>query len=696
MTLLGGSTRTFKAYGKRKTHTINRTTHALWDDEEKPVTKASVPQKTTPSIALSSSEESDDDDDDTDYDELPKPSGKPSLPLKSRSNVKYQSRAKRTLVSSVALRRAGVPPPSDKENLVPTVAIAAALTTARKASTQAVHIVSSPRKPIRPLQVRPATPLGSPRKTSPPTKKLAVRPDPAVPSKSSKFAQSNLQFDGVHVPIRHVLKATSSRVVPTPRPSIRSLSARSPIVLSSEEEDASVEFYNSFGSLSLNKSRTLVLEDEGREEDRTTTDASSRSLPSISQRPEISKTTSAYPSFLNELMSITATPVPYDFTSFVTSPPSPFSISAGTKWTKIGEASYSEVFASEGEEGEQMVIKIIPVSNIEAAAGVPDPNMGNHLPFVSDWTAVQREIWASALVGEGDHGIEGFVEYKGAFIVQGPYPSRLLSEWDLYRRRLKKERRTDYDSQIRPSVLPDRQVYAIICLVHAGTDLESFKLKSWKDAASVLWQAAQACARGEEKVEFEHRDLHWGNLLVKPLQNATSPCLALDFGALSLTSDSISAPLDARQTGLQVTLIDFTLSRAKSSDGFVIFDAFDDEEVFEGQGDPQFDVYRTMRRLISDDWEGFHPITNLHWLHYLSLKLLHAKKLRRPVSGKSMSIARAAEERRWYETLVQLEASLRSQVVEVPLKGKKIKSTPRWTNAQDLVQVWKGAYTLDP
>ncbi|KDE05137.1 haspin protein kinase [Microbotryum lychnidis-dioicae p1A1 Lamole] len=689
MPLPGASTRTFKAYGKRKTHTINRTSQSLWDDEEAISNKESVPQTKMPSITLSSSGESNDDDSDTDtdYDQPPKPVGMPLL--KSKSNVRYQSQGKRDLATSVALRRAGTAPPAtDKENVVPTVITASKNTTARKPSSQALHIVSGPRKPIRPLQVRPTTPLGSPRK-----KNLSVRPDPSVPAKSSKLAQSSLQFDGVHVPVRRAPKASSSKITPTPRASTRDLSPRSPRALFSSELDGSVEIYNSFNSLSINKSRTLILEDEDCEEDLTRTDTSSRSPASISRRPEINKTTSTYPSFLKELMSITATPVPYDFTSFVSSPPSPFSISAGTKWTKIGEASYSEVFASEGEEGEQMVIKIIPVSNVEAAAGVLDPNIGNHLPFVSDWTAVQREIWASALFGEGIHGIEGFVEYKGAFIVQGPYPSRLLSEWDLYRRRLQRERRADCDAQIRPSVLHDTQVYAIICLAHAGTDLESFKLKSWKDAASVLWQAAQACARGEEKVEFEHRDLHWGNLLVKPIQKSTPPLLALDSAALSLTGltpDSVAAPLDSQHTGLQVTLIDFTLSRAKSSDGFVIFDAFDDEEVFDGQGDPQFDVYRTMRDLIKDDWEGFHPITNLYWLHYLSLKLLHAKKLRRPVSGKSMSIARAAEEIKWYETLVGMEARLRSQVLEQAPKGKKGKSVPRWTSAQDLVRVWKG------
>lgn len=43
----------------------------------------------------------------------------------------------------------------------------------------------------------------------------------------------------------------------------------------------------------------------------------------------------------------------------------------------------------------------------------------------------------------------------------------------------------------------------MIILAHGGRDLESCKLKSWVEAASVLWQVTAACARAEEVVEFE-------------------------------------------------------------------------------------------------------------------------------------------------------------------------------------------------
>ena len=59
-----------------------------------------------------------------------------------------------------------------------------------------------------------------------------------------------------------------------------------------------------------------------------------------------------------------------------------------------------------------------------------------------------------------------------------------------------------------PDVLPANQTYAVICLVHAGSDLENFKLQSWVDAASILVQVAQTCAEAESAIGFEVRLPH--------------------------------------------------------------------------------------------------------------------------------------------------------------------------------------------
>jgi serine/threonine-protein kinase haspin len=126
-------------------------------------------------------------------------------------------------------------------------------------------------------------------------------------------------------------------------------------------------------------------------------------------------------------------------------------------------------------------------------------------------------------------------------------------------------------------------------------------LKTWQEAASVLYQVTSICSKAEKSVQFEvssspsmpsriaadaseqHRDLHWGNILLRrsdPLSNALSN--------LSLTprkqTPSTSKDLEASGSGIDVTLIDFTLSRARMEDGRVLFDPFADECFFEGEG----------------------------------------------------------------------------------------------------------------
>lgn len=44
-----------------------------------------------------------------------------------------------------------------------------------------------------------------------------------------------------------------------------------------------------------------------------------------------------------------------------------------------------------------------------------------------------------------------------------------------------------------------------------------------------------------------------------------------------------------------------------------------DTDLFRGQGDYQFDVYRKMRKLINKDWSASDPRTNV----FVSLSFLH-------------------------------------------------------------------------
>ena len=54
----------------------------------------------------------------------------------------------------------------------------------------------------------------------------------------------------------------------------------------------------------------------------------------------------------------------------------------------------------------------------------------------------------------------------------------------------------------------------------------------------------------------------------------------------------------------------------------LFFNLEEDPTLFQGQGDPQFEVYRTMRKAVKQDWETFCPKTNVVWIRYLVDKLL--------------------------------------------------------------------------
>lgn len=97
------------------------------------------------------------------------------------------------------------------------------------------------------------------------------------------------------------------------------------------------------------------------------------------------------------------------------------------------------------------------------------------------------------------------------------------------------------------------------------------------------FQVALTLAVAENKFEFEHRDLHWGNILIARTNEKL------------LRYHVDGKVYDIPSCGVKATIIDFTLSRMVY-DGAVIYDNLaKDPELFESTGDYQFDIYRLMR-----------------------------------------------------------------------------------------------------
>lgn len=160
-------------------------------------------------------------------------------------------------------------------------------------------------------------------------------------------------------------------------------------------------------------------------------------------------------------------------------------------------------------------------------------------------------------------------------VVMGAYPDQLLNAWDVYNTNKKSE-------NDRPSKFTSTQIFCIIELSHHGQDLESYNVTTWSEAAHIFWSVVRTLARGEAECEFEHRDLHWGNILID--RSEEDEILERLLDNLDL-EDGGKELVDREWDGVKVTLIDYTLSRAKVDDllGYVACYGFEDETLFEGK-----------------------------------------------------------------------------------------------------------------
>ncbi|EIW82311.1 hypothetical protein CONPUDRAFT_123093, partial [Coniophora puteana RWD-64-598 SS2] len=333
------------------------------------------------------------------------------------------------------------------------------------------------------------------------------------------------------------------------------------------------------------------------------------------------------PAHLRPLLAECGQTTPHEFSAFVeTFPFDPIIASSADDsdsvpldaregFRKIGEASYSEVFGIGG-----VVLKVIPLCSPSPPVRVVEED----LPPPSDAEDVLREMIVTRMMGDA---CSGFVRLLRTYIVRGRYPSVLLSLWDEYDKRKGSE-------SIRPDAFPVSQTYAIIVLPNGGPDLEAFAFRGvgkpmrgpgmgvtgWHQACGVFWQVAATLGKAEELVEFEHRDLHWGQILVRDVARSQ---------VFREIPEEGRAPMDSEMYGVQVTLIDLGLSRVNAGRGDIYFTTPEDE-VFEGEGDYQYDVYRLMQRVHKRRWDGFNPMTNVMWLHYLVTKLLRSKDLKGP------------------------------------------------------------------
>jgi serine/threonine-protein kinase haspin len=300
---------------------------------------------------------------------------------------------------------------------------------------------------------------------------------------------------------------------------------------------------------------------------------------------------------------------------------------------KIGEGTYGEAYMCDN-----VVLKVVPISNEKKEPGTNTKkgkenveNNAEECEGEEDYPQmVASEIRAEVAVAKrltklqphlvapkAKNVTDGFVPLDRVAICKGPYDKLLLKAWESFDFRKVSENEN-------PSMWPKDQLYVVFSTRNGGIDLENFNLHDCKEAFSVLLQITVALAVAEEACGFEHRDLHWGNVLCKrdkvDLENDNTRKARLN--GVDVTIDTY---------GVTASIIDFTLSRVEIKDesDVVFCDLSLDPELFEGpEDDAQSETYRRMRKALNNQWGASCPQTNAFWLHYLADTLLTKKEFK--------------------------------------------------------------------
>ena len=93
------------------------------------------------------------------------------------------------------------------------------------------------------------------------------------------------------------------------------------------------------------------------------------------------------------------------------------------------------------------------------------------------------------------------------------------------------------------------QYFVVFEFMDGGENLERFKFSSMDEALSVLQQVVMSLSVAEISLTFEHRDLHWGNVLIKKTKRK------------EIHYKLCGKDIYVKSAGVFVSIIDFTLSR---------------------------------------------------------------------------------------------------------------------------------------
>ncbi|KAI4724492.1 hypothetical protein E4T49_07766 [Aureobasidium sp. EXF-10728] len=332
--------------------------------------------------------------------------------------------------------------------------------------------------------------------------------------------------------------------------------------------------------------------------------------------------------------------------------------------TKIAEASFGEVYrlsllkahAALGKTDES-VLKIIALKPPTSTKRKMTKAAKKRSEMMSD----PEDVAAEVRLMQRMTCTPGFTNFREICVLQGRPGDAFAAAWSSWNdsQEAKGKEVSVFPDPSKKASYSEDQLWAVIEMQDAGTDLENTKVANVWLAWDIFWGVVLALGKGEEAARFEHRDLHMGNICVSGLNN-TAHCREADY-----VPASSSKKLDF--TGIETTLIDYTISRAEmgileDEEDVAYLDLERDLALFEGDAEEeyQYEIYRYMRSAMylgeplgdlwerwdeaeesGRTWKGYHPQTNLVWLHFVLHKL--AEQIEWPSSGNRIQDSEAAQ-----------------------------------------------------
>lgn len=320
--------------------------------------------------------------------------------------------------------------------------------------------------------------------------------------------------------------------------------------------------------------------------------------------------------------------------------------------------------------------------------------------------------------------IPGFTNFRDLRVLRGRPPGPFAQAFQAFNAAQSAANKdlSIFPDPAKKSSYSNDQLWAVIEMQDAGTDLEKLVAQGVSSSIwvvwDIFWQVVLALAKGEEEAEFEHRDLHLGNICVR------TPPEPFEEAIVDVDKCLGFSPFEA-------TLIDYTVSRAsmvpaaasagrggeEGDDQVAYIDLANDPHLFYGDSaeEYQYDIYRYMRGSIyysspyarfpndgspdptspeqehenenedenenegkeqeepplptpptsaqmaeiahqtNRSWRQFHPQTNLVWLHYILYMLL--ENMTWPTKKGPSKKTKPLEHSRWKRSK-DLEAAL--------------------------------------